>query len=200
MGWGSSRPEGALRTVSNDPFLILSDSQAAIMAVRRAGKRGIARTRGFREVVSLIRHYEKEFGVGAVSLTWVKAYMGIPGNERTHLEAKSAVEAGGGMAVTEGGIRALVKERRKKERVVKGFGIGRVVRWSSRLAVTAYYQLRTEKGRLAAWRHKIGRHDTGLCRRCAVPETVPHAAVGCMDGASFGRKWSTWGQMDEKND
>ena len=63
--------------------------------------------------------------------------MGIPGNERTDLKAKSAVETGGGTAVTEGGTRAMVKEGRKKERVVKGFSIGRVVRWSSRLAVKA---------------------------------------------------------------
>ena len=125
--------------------------------------------------------------------------MGISEHEGADLEAKSAVETGGGTAVTEGGIRAIVKEGRKRERVVKGFGIGRVVRWSSRLTVTAYSQLRKGKGRLAAWRHKIGRHDTGLCRRCAVLETGPHAAVGCMDGENFGRKWSTWGQMDEKN-
>ena len=86
-----------------------------------------------------------------------------------------------------------------KERVVKGFGMRRVVRWTSRLAVTAYSQLCTGKGRLAAWRHKIGRHETELCGRCAVLETGPHVAVGCMDGACIGRRWSTWGQMDEKN-
>ena len=190
--------EGALRVVGNNPVLILSDSQAAIMAVRKAGKWGIARARGLREVVSLISDCEKEFGAGAVSLAWVKAHVGIPENERVDLEAKSAVEAGGGSVVTEGGVRAGVKEGRKKERIVKGFGIGRVVRWSSRLAVTAYSQLRMGKGRLAACRHKIGRHDTGLCRRCAVPETGPQAAVGCMDGEDFGTRWSTWGQMDEK--
>ena len=55
------------------------------------------------------------------------------------------------------------------------------------------------KGRLAAWRHKIGKNDTGLCRRCNVPETEAHATVGCMDGESFGRKWHMWGQMDKKH-
>ena len=169
------------------------------MAVGKAGKRGIARTRGLTDVVSLISNCEREFGAGAVSLAWVEAHVGVPGNERADLEARLAVEAGGGTAVTEGGIRAMVKEGQKKERVDKGFGMGRVMRWSSRLAVTAYSQLRTGKGRLAAWRHKIGWHDTGLCRRCAVPETGPPAAVGCMDGENFGRKWSTWGRMDEKN-
>ena len=161
------------------------------MAVNRAGKRGIASTRGLKEVVSLISQCEEEYGAGAVSLAWVKAHVGIPGNERADLEAKAAVENGGGTAVTEGGIRAIVKEGRMKERVVKGFGMGRVVRWSSRLAVTAYSQLHTGKGRLVAWRHKIGQHETGFCGRCTVPETGPHAAVGCMDGEGFGRRWST---------
>ena len=72
--------------------------------------------------------------------------------------------------------------------MVKGFGMGKVVRWSSRLAVTASSQHCTGKGRLAAWRHKIGRHDMGLCRRCVVLETGPHAAVGYMDGENLGRK------------
>ena len=120
------------------------------MVVRKASKREIARTKGLREVVSLISNCQKEFGAGAVSLAWVKAQVGIHGNEGANLEAKSAVETGGGTAVTEGGIRAMVKEGQKKEKVVKGFGMGRVVRWSSRLAVTAYSQLRTGKGRLAA--------------------------------------------------
>ena len=142
--------EGALRAVGKVPVWILSDSQAAIMAVKRAGKRGIASTRGLKEVVSLISQCEEEYGAGAVSLTWVKAHVGIPGNERADLEAKAAVENGGSTAVTEGGIRAIVKEGRMKERVVKGFGMGRVVRWSSRLAVTAYSQLHTGKGRLVA--------------------------------------------------
>ena len=39
----------------------------------------------------------------------------------------------------------------------------------------------------------------GFCRRYAVPEIGPHASVGCMDWEGLGRRWSTWGQMDEKN-
>ena len=38
------------------------------MAVRKAGKRGITRTRELCKVVSLISDCEKEFGPGAVSL------------------------------------------------------------------------------------------------------------------------------------
>ena len=56
--------EGALRAIGNNGVLILSDSPAAIMAVRKAGKQGIARTRGLREVVSLNSNCEREFGAG----------------------------------------------------------------------------------------------------------------------------------------
>ena len=157
--------------VGNDPVLILSDSQVAIVAVRRAGNRGIARTSGLREVVSLIGNCKNEHGAGAVSMAWVKVHVGIPMNKRTDLEAKAAVKARGGTAVTQGGIRALVKEGRKKENVVNRFGMVRMVWWSSRLAVTAYSQLHAGKRRLVALQYKIGSHETGFCRRCAVPET-----------------------------
>ena len=73
--------EGALTAVAKDPVLILSDSQAAIMAVRKAGKWGCGSTRGLKEVVSLIRDCEKEYGARAVSLAWVKAHVGILGKE-----------------------------------------------------------------------------------------------------------------------
>ena len=147
--------EAALQAVGNDPVLILSDFQAAIMAVRRASRRGIARTRGLREVVSLISQCEIEHVAGAVTLAWVKAHVGIARNMRTDLESKAAVGGRGGKAEMEVGIRALLKEGRKKARVVRGFGIGRVVRWSGRLAVIAYSQLRMGKGWLAACKYKI---------------------------------------------
>ena len=79
------------------------------MGVRKAGKRGITRTRELCKVVSLISDCEKEFGPGAVSLAWVKAHVGIPGNKRADPEAKLAVEAGGKKAVMEGSLRAMGK-------------------------------------------------------------------------------------------
>lgn len=64
--------------------------------------------------------------------------MGIPGNEKADLKAKAAVKRENGQAVTEGSIRACVKDGRKEASVVKGFGMGRVIQWSSKLAVMAY--------------------------------------------------------------
>ena len=143
--------EGALRMVGNSPVLLLTDSRAAIQAVQKAGKRGVARTRGLVEVVRRLAAIDEEHGGGSAILGWVKAHVGISGNERADEQAKLATEGRDGTAVTEGGIRAECKERRRQERVVRGFGSGRVVRWSSRYAITAFSQLQTNKGLLASW-------------------------------------------------
>ena len=92
----------------------------------------------------------------------MKAYVGISGNERVDEQAKLAAAGRDGVVVTEGRIRAECKERRRQERVVRGFGSGRVVRWASRYAITAFSQLRMNKGLLASWLNKIGRTDSDL--------------------------------------
>ena len=180
-----------MRMVGNTPVLLLTDSRAAIQAVQKAGKRGVARTRGLAEVVRRLAAIDEEHGGGSAILSWVKAHVGIAGNERADEQAKLAAGGRSGTAVTEEGIRAECKERRRQERVVRGFGSGRVVRWSSRYATTAFSQLRKNKGLLALWLKKIGRVDSGLCRRCAVEETGSHEALGRMAGEEWGRRWST---------
>ena len=142
--------EGAFRMVGSTPVLLLTDSRAAIQAVQKAGKRGVARTRGLAEVVRRLDAIDEEQGGGSAVLGWVKAHVGISGNERADGQAKLAAGGRGGTAVMEGGIRAECKERRRRERVVRGFGSGMVVLWTSRYAITAFSQLRTNKGMLAS--------------------------------------------------
>ena len=96
--------EGALRMVGNTPVLLLTDSRAAIQAVQKAGKRGVARTRGLAEVVRRLAAIDEEHGEGSAVLGWVKAHVGITGNERADEQAKLAAEGRNGAAVTEGGI------------------------------------------------------------------------------------------------
>ena len=81
---------------------------------------------------------DEEHGEGSAILGWVKAHVGIPRNERADEQAKLAMEGRGGTAITEGGIRAECKDKRRQETVVRGFGSGRVVRWSSRYAITGF--------------------------------------------------------------
>lgn len=106
--------ELALEAVGSNLVLIQSDSRAAIKAVKKAGSLGIGRTRGLKAVVSMIEEYEANHGPGTVSLACVRVRVGNPVNEKADLEANAAVEGWGGLAVTEGCIRAWVKAERKK--------------------------------------------------------------------------------------
>ena len=68
-----------LRLSKGKRLLILSDSQAAIAAVVKAGKKGHGRTRELRQVVNLIAnccHNDET----AVFLGWFKSHIGIEGN------------------------------------------------------------------------------------------------------------------------
>lgn len=60
--------KAALKAVGGNPVLILSDSRAAIMAVKKAGKLGLGRPRGLTSVVCMIIDCEEEHGPGAVTL------------------------------------------------------------------------------------------------------------------------------------
>ena len=70
--------------------LILEDSKGAIAAVRKAGRTGNARSRHLRVGVNMV--VEVKEGGGEVKLGWVKAHMGILGNETDNVVAKNAVE------------------------------------------------------------------------------------------------------------
>lgn len=60
--------------------LILADSKAAIQGVKKAGRTGKTRAGELARMMSEVR---KKQGQGkGVRLAWVKAHVGIPGNER----------------------------------------------------------------------------------------------------------------------
>ena len=86
--------EGALRMIGNALGLLLTDSRTAIQAVQRAKRKGIARTRGLGEVVRRFVAIDKEHREGSATLLWVKAHVGISGNERVDEQAKLAAEGG----------------------------------------------------------------------------------------------------------
>jgi len=121
---------GALEDApSNANVLILSDSQAAIAAVKKAGRTGKARTNDLKLVLRDIKERQARLGPNAVSFRWVKAHNELFGNKEADRLAKMATQLyPEDPQITEGGLKQAWRKMREKERRVKGAGMGRVVR------------------------------------------------------------------------
>jgi len=138
---------GALEdSPSETNVLILSDSQAAIATVKKAGHTGRARTRDLKFVMEGIRERQSRLGPNAVSFGWVNAHNDLYGNEKADQLAKKATKLyPKDPQITEGGLKQAWRKMREEERRVKEAGMGRVVKWN-RKARVAYVQCRTGKG------------------------------------------------------
>ena len=175
-------------------ILLLADSRAAISAIKKAGRTGKARTQDLAKLLRTIGEREEEDGKGSVALGWVKAHIGIHGNEMAdRMAKKGAVKGAEILQVTKGGIRQKVNNWRKEERQVPGFGKGKVVSWS-RGQTTTYSQLRTNKGALQSWKHRIGRAEDPRCRYCkdSEAETGDYIIFRCKKWDNLRKKvWNT---------
>ena len=185
-----------LRMAPDVDMLVLSDSTAALRAIKRAADRGRGRSRDLVEVVAevgrcIAKGLSTQFG-------WVKAHVGVDGNEHADQMAKAGCGESLLPQVTEGGVRAYWKDVRSWERAQRGLGSGRVVRWNRR-AVLGYTHLGVGKGDVGEWRRVIGNEDT-LCRLCGVEEeTGYHLVFGCEE--SYGLRswdWTSWEELDDK--
>ena len=193
-------------------ILLLADSRAAISAVKKAGRTGKARTRDLAKLLTTIGEREEEDGKGSVTLGWVKAHIGIHGNEMADRMAKKGAEKGAEiLQVTEGGIQQKVKSWRKEERQVAGFGKGKAVSWNRR-QTTTYSQLRTNKGALQSWKHRIEKAEDPGCRYCEgdEAETGDHIMFKYRKWDNLRRKvwveeehtvrcWRSWEDLDSSN-
>ena len=104
----------ALRMAQDVDLLILSNSTAVLWSIKRAAKGGRGRSRDLVEVVDEVgrrsmRGLSTQFG-------WVKAHVGVDGNERADLMAKAGCRESLLPQVTDGGVRAYWKDIRSRER------------------------------------------------------------------------------------
>ena len=93
------------------------------------------------------------------------------------------------LQVTEGGIRQKIKGWGRGERQVAGFGKGKAVSWNRR-QTTTYSQLRTNKGALQSWKHRLGKAEDSRCRYCeeGKAEAGDHIMFECMKWENLRRK------------
>ena len=186
----------ALRMAPDVDVLVLSDSTAALRAIKRAADRGRGRSRDLVEMVDKVgRRIAKGL---STQFGWVKAHVGVEGNERADQMAKAGCRGSLLPQVTEGGVRAYWKDVRSRERAQRGLGSGRVVRWNRR-AVLRYTHLRVGKGDVGEWRRVVGNEDT-LCRQCGVEEeTGNHLVFGCEESYCLRSwDWTSWDELDDK--
>ena len=93
----------ALRMAPDVDVLVLSDSTAALLAIKRAADRGRGHTRDLVEVVDEIgRRVTKSL---STQFRWVKAHVGVDGNEGADLMAKAGCRESLLPQLTEGGRR-----------------------------------------------------------------------------------------------
>ena len=98
----------ALRMAPDMDMLVLSDSSAALWAIKRAADRGRGHSRDLVEVVDEVgRHSMREL---STQFGWVKAHVGVDGNERADLMAKAGCRKSLLPQVTEGSVRAYWKD------------------------------------------------------------------------------------------
>ena len=130
-----------------DKVKILSDSKEAIQAVINVGRRGKARTKDLAQLGKEIRNRQNLYGPDNVTVGWVKAHVGIEGNERADEMAKMGAAKEGRNYVTEGALRQWEKARTRDNRAKSGHLDAMKC---DRHTASTYTQLRTNRGNLAS--------------------------------------------------
>ena len=168
----------ALRMAPEVDVLVLSDSTAALQAIKHTARDGRGHSRELLEVMDQVRRLCR-MGL-STRFGWVKAHVGIDGYEKADRMAKTGCREPLLPQVTEGGVKAYWKEVRGRERAQQGLGSGRVLRWNRR-AVLRYTHLRVGKGDVGEWRRAIG-NENSLCRLCKVEEEIgTHLVFRCEE-------------------
>ncbi|KAF8460758.1 hypothetical protein BDZ91DRAFT_798640 [Kalaharituber pfeilii] len=130
---------------------------------------------------------------GNAKLLWVKAHIGIAGNEKADGWTKKGTMEKGREVATGSGVRQRIKAWRKEKREIEGFGGGKVMEWS-RVATSNFTALPLERGRCAIWLKKLGVAESDRCR-CGEVQTGEHLAFRCRSQKNRPEGFERWSDM-----
>lgn len=164
--------------------------------MKRVAGCGHGCTRDLGEVIDKVGRCTR-MGV-SIQCGWVKAHVGIQANEGANLMATAGCRESLLPQIMEGGVHAMWKDRRSRERVSSGLGMAWVVCWNRRAALR-YMHLPVVKGDLGQWRLVLGASEY-LCRLCGTEEeTGGHLVFRCERSSDLQPwVWVSWVQLDNK--
>ena len=177
-----SERRGVLEALQSDDdmLLILTDSMAAKATAINLSRGAPPRPQIERDIKARLRQRET-LGLDT-GISWVRAHIGIQGNEladrRATFESHRGEIAGTARTATEAGIRRIAKEARANERAVASYGLGRKVMWK-RPALSAYTWFRTGKGPQRQWLYKVGKAEDRSCPCGAAVQSGDHIVWSC---------------------
>ena len=210
LGNKSTAYDGELTGIA----LAVEDHDSASLLVVTDSRAALARTVALSEGAPPQSGAERDIKKGLAArtartaldtaITWVRAHIGLSGNEKADRLARHHSMTGrlrGAInTVTPGGLRSWGKEVRQKERVQPGWG--NHSGWN-RHALSAYTWVRTNKGPVNSWLHRVKVSETPFCPTC--PETIQdgdHVTWTCPEHHTarkallLGR--TTWIELDQR--
>ena len=165
---------------NQDMLLILTDSIVTKPIVRNLAMGDPPRSQIKNDIKSVLSRRQR-LGLDT-GISWVKAHIGIKGNEladqRASFDSHHGQIAGTHGIATEGGIRQLTKAARAECCKATTYGNKRRVGWK-RPALAAHTWMHTEKGPQLQWIYKIDKVEDPTCHCGATIQSSEHIVWEC---------------------